>query len=154
MTPPVERPGGIVVGIAGAVAGAVGLSVLTALLSAVMEPASFGEGQFVMGFAFTIPAGMMLGSVTSLVVRTRRRHRTRAGWIATVGGTAILVFGTAIAWGSADSQDGGFAEFMSMLLSLWIGPSWCGGAALVIWGTFQLVTAAHEASEQRHPGGG
>jgi hypothetical protein len=131
----------VVVGIAGAVAGAVVLSVLTALLSAVIEPESFGEGQFVMGFAFTVPVGMMLGSVTSLVVRQARRgHRTRAGGIATIGGTAILAFATAIAWGSASSRDGGFAEFLREVFSLWIGPSWLAGAGLLVWGTFQLVT--------------
>lgn len=65
----------VLVGIAGAVAGAVGLSVLTTLLSAVIEPESFGEGQFVMGFAFTVPVDMMLGSVTTLVVRQTRRRR-------------------------------------------------------------------------------
>ena len=131
----------VVVGIAGAVAGAVGLSVLTAFLSAVLEPESFAEGQFVMGFAFTVPAGMMLGSVTSLVVRqSRRRQRTRAAGIAIVGGAAILAFATAIAWGSANSGDGGWAEFMTTLLSLWIGPSWFAGAALLFWGTFQFVT--------------
>ena len=131
----------LVVGIVGALVGAVGLSVLTALLSAVIEPESFGEGQFVMGFAFTVPMGMMLGSVTSLVLRqARRRQRARAGWIATVGGAAILAFATAIAWGSASSGDGGFAEFLSTLLSLWIGPSWFAGAALMIWGTYRLAT--------------
>lgn len=128
----------LVVGLVGALVGGVGLSVLTAVLSAVMEPESFGETQFAMGFAFTVPVGMMLGGVTSLVVRQARRHqRTRAGWIAAVGGAAILAFATAITWGSASSGDGGFAEFLSTLLSLWIGPSWFAGAALMIWGTRQ-----------------
>lgn len=130
----------IVVGILGAVAGALGLSVLTALLSAVIEPESFGEGQFVMGFAFTVPQGMMLGSVTSLVVhQSRRGRRALAGWMATVGGAAIVAFATLIAWGSADSGDGGFAQFMRTLFSVWIGPSWFAGAALTIWGMYQRV---------------
>jgi hypothetical protein len=90
---------------------------------------------------------MMLGSVTSLVVRqVRRDHRTRAGWIAIVGGTAIVAFATAIAWGSANSGDGGFAEFLREVFSIWIGPSWLAGAVLTVWGTAQLTT------EHRHPG--
>jgi hypothetical protein len=49
----------IVVALLGGLAGAVGLSVLTALLSQPFEPESFGDTQFAMGFAFTIPMGMM-----------------------------------------------------------------------------------------------
>jgi hypothetical protein len=71
--------------------GAPGLSIITLLLYKVIEPEAFGSGQFVMVFAFTVPLGFLLGSVTSLVVRlAKRRHRTRAGWIAAVGGAAIL----------------------------------------------------------------
>ena len=125
----------IVVALLGGLAGAVGLSVLTALLSAAFEAESFGDTQFVMGFALTVPVGMMLGSVTSVAVhQSRRSHWTRAGWIATVGGAAIMALATSVAWGSAFSGDGGWAEFVRMLLSLWIAPSWIGGAALMTWG--------------------
>ena len=130
----------IVVAILGGLAGAVGLSVLTALLSATFQPESFGDTQFVMGFAFTVPVGLMLGSVTSTVMReSRRSHRTRAGWIAATGGAAILAFASVVAWGSAFSGDGGSAEFIRTLLSLWIVPSLLGGAALMIWGAGQLM---------------
>ena len=63
----------IVVAILGGPAGAVGLSVFTALPSATFEPESFGNTQFAMGFAFTVPMGMMLGSVISLAVRQSPR---------------------------------------------------------------------------------
>ena len=63
----------IVVAILGGLAGAAGLSVLTALLSAALEPESFGDTQFAMGFAFTVPVGLMLGSVTSAAVRQSRQ---------------------------------------------------------------------------------
>jgi len=130
----------VVVGVAGALVGAPGLSIITLLLYKVIEPEAFGSGQFVMVFAFTVPLGFLLGSVTSLVVRlAKRRHRTRAGWIAAVGGAAILALATAIVWGSADSRGRGFAQLMSTLLSLWIGPSWLAAAALTTWGTCQLV---------------
>src|SRR5262245_29841995 len=120
----------VVVGVAGALAGAIGLSLLTALLSAVLEPEAFGKGQLVMLFAFTVPVGMILGSATSLIVRhSRRRERTRAGWTAIVGGAATVAFTTAIAWGSANSGDGGWSEFMATMFSAWVGPSWFGGAA-------------------------
>jgi hypothetical protein len=113
----------IVLALLGALAGAVGLSGLTALLSAAFETESFGDTQFVMGFALTVPVGMMLGSVTSVAVhQSRRSHWRRAGWIAAVGGAAIMALATSVAWGSAFSGDGGWAEFVGMLLSLWIAP--------------------------------
>lgn len=84
----------------GAIAGALGLSIPTVLLYALIEPKAFGQGQFVVVFAFTIPLGVLLGGVTSLVVLEARRHqRVRAGWIALVGGAAILALATAIVWG-------------------------------------------------------
>lgn len=76
----------LLVAYVGAVAGALGLSIATVLL------------------------GVLLGSVTGLVVhQARRRQWARAGWIATVG-------------------------------SLWIAPSWFAAAALTMWGTWQLGT--------------
>ncbi len=130
----------LVVGIAGALAGAVGLSVLAALLHAGLAPESYGQGQFGMGFAYTIPLGILLGSTTGIVVREARRgHRARAGWIATVGGTLALALATTVVWGSTASKDGGFADFMSTLLSMWIGPSWFAGAALTIGGMLELM---------------
>lgn len=130
----------IVVAIAGGLMGAVGLSMLAALASAVLEPESFGEQQFAVGFAFTILLGMMLGSVTSLTVRlSRRGRRIWAQWIAAVGGAAIVALATSIAWGSAYSGDRGPSEFLYMLSSPWIAPSWLGGAVLVIWATGRTV---------------
>jgi hypothetical protein len=130
----------IVVAIAGGLVGAVGLSLFAAVVSAALEPESFGEQQFVVGFAFTIVLGMMLGSVTGLVVRlSRTGHRTFARWIAVVGGTGALALAISIAWGSAFSGDGGAAEFVSILTGPWIGPGWIGGAALLICGALGIM---------------
>jgi hypothetical protein len=125
----------IVVAIAGGLMGAVGLSIFAAVASAALEPESFGEQQFAVGFAFTILLGLMVGSITSVTVRLSRHGRhLGAGWIAVVGGTATAALATSIAWGSAYSGEGGTAEFLYALTSPWIAPSWLGGAALVIWG--------------------
>jgi hypothetical protein len=130
----------IVVAIAGGLVAAVGLSLFAAVVSAILEPESFGEQQFVAGFAFTIVLGMVLGSVTSLVVRlSRTSHRTLAGWIAVVGGAGTVALAISIAWGSAFSGDGGAAEFFSILTGPWIGPGWLGGAALLIRGALGIM---------------
>lgn len=82
----------------------------------------------------------MLGAATALAVRQSRRDRwIWAGGTAALGGAASLALATAVASGSANSRDGGFAEFFSELLSLWIGPSWLAGAALMIWGVYRLT---------------
>lgn len=130
----------LVVGALGALAGAVGLSVITLLLYALFEPDIVGGSQFAIVFGFTAQFGVLLGSTTALAVRqTRLSHRLRAGVIAAVGGAATLALATAFAWGSASSGGGGFAEFMSTLVSLWVGPSWLAAAALCIWGTRQMM---------------
>jgi hypothetical protein len=130
----------IAVAIAGGLMGGVGLSLFAALASAALEPESFGEQQFAVGFAFTILLGMMLGSVTSLTVRlSRRSRRVWAQGIAAVGGTAIVALATSIAWGSAYSGEGGPSEFLHMLISPWIAPSWLGGAALLVWAAHRMV---------------
>jgi len=108
----------IVVALLGGLAGAVGLSVLTALLSQRSNP-NRSATQFAIGFAFTIPRGMMPGSVTSVAVRQsrpRRGRRTRAGWIATSGGDAILAFASVAAGGSAFSGDGGRSRDLGVRL--------------------------------------
>jgi hypothetical protein len=85
------------VGPVGGLAEAIGLSTLTALLSASMEPETFGVGEFAMAFACTVPVGMVLGVPRFWRRTSRRRHWIWTGGIAALGGASALAFATAVA---------------------------------------------------------
>ena len=76
----------------GGVLGAVALSVATSIFDAVLQPADWRDGQYVFVYFATIPLGVVLGVITSLSIRERRRGEQKAAaQIALAGGVSGIV---------------------------------------------------------------
>ena len=120
----------------GGLAGAIGLSVLTFAFHWLFFRAALGDGQYVMVFMFTIPAGAFLGAATGCALALSRTKPSSAGLACLIGfGLVAIPLGLYLWMTIANSQNTGDSAaltFISTLLFSFPTVAWM--LWLLVWG--------------------
>ncbi len=98
----------------------VGPSLMVTLLLHILEPSAYRDGQYILEFLLSVPAGLILGIGMFISSQLKRRNRN-AMCPLTLSGMAVILLCLAVAYSSASSRGLSLSEFVSTSVSLWCG---------------------------------
>lgn len=96
----------------------VGPSLMVTSLLRILEPSAHRDGQYMLEFILSVPAGLILGIGMFISNQLKRRNR-HAMWPLTLSGMAVIILCLAVAYSSASSRGLSLSEFVSTAVSLW-----------------------------------